>query len=116
IANARDSDDLRDLQAEMIDRFGLLPDPVKNLFAMTALKLEATAIGITRLDLGANGGRIGFSAKPDIDPMTVIRLVQTQPNVYRMDGPGTLRIKRELWDADARFALANELLTRFKQR
>ena len=116
IANARSTDDLRELQVEMIDRFGLLPDPLKNLFAMTALKLEATAIGITKLDLGANGGRIDFSAKPDIDPLTVIRLVQTQPNVYRMDGPSSLRIKRELWDADARFALTRELFDRFKAR
>ncbi len=35
IASARDADGLRELQVEMIDRFGLLPDPVKNLFAVT---------------------------------------------------------------------------------
>ncbi len=34
IASARDADALRELQVEMIDRFGLLPDPVKNLFAV----------------------------------------------------------------------------------
>ena len=37
IASARDTDALRELQVEMIDRFGLLPDSVKNLFAAAAL-------------------------------------------------------------------------------
>ncbi|MGD8430297.1 MAG: transcription-repair coupling factor, partial [Ectothiorhodospiraceae bacterium] len=37
IANASDRDQLRELQVEMIDRFGLLPEPAKNLFRLTEL-------------------------------------------------------------------------------
>ncbi|KAG0741362.1 hypothetical protein G6F24_016733 [Rhizopus arrhizus] len=57
ISSARDSDALRELQVEMIDRFGLLPDAAKHLFAIAELKLKAT-LGIRKLDLGENGGRI----------------------------------------------------------
>ena len=42
IASADDKAALRELQVEMIDRFGLLPTQVKNLFATAALKLRAT--------------------------------------------------------------------------
>src|SRR3546814_19499281 len=60
IASARDSEALRELQVEMIDRFGLLPEPAKNLFAVAELKLTATGLGIRKLDLGERGGRIEF--------------------------------------------------------
>ena len=54
ISNAKTADDLRELQVEMIDRFGLLPEPTKNLFAVTDLKLSAEALGITKIDAGPN--------------------------------------------------------------
>ena len=110
ISSARDLDALRDLQIEMIDRFGMLPEQTKQLFAVTELKLAATALGIRKLDLGANGGRVVFTAKPDIDPMSVIRLVQSQSKIYQLDGADKLRIKLEMPDASARLNTARGLL------
>jgi len=110
ISAARDGDALRELQVEMIDRFGLLPDAAKHLFATAELKLAATALGIRKLDLGGNGGRMQFVEKPSVDPMAVIRLIQGQPKHYRMDGPDKLRITLELPDAATRFNAARGLL------
>ncbi|MGH8032272.1 MAG: transcription-repair coupling factor [Luteimonas sp.] len=111
ISSARDGDSLRELQVEMIDRFGLLPDPAKHLFATAELTLQATALGIRKLDLGANGGRVQFVEKPNVDPMAVIRLIQGQPKHYQMDGPDKLRVKLDLPDAAMRFQAARGLLT-----
>lgn len=111
ISSARDIDELRDLQVEMIDRFGLLPDAAKYLFATAELKLTATALGIRKLELGENGGRIVFDAKPNIDPMAVIQMIQKQPKLYAMDGPDKLRIKVPLPEAPDRFNAAKGLLT-----
>ena len=111
ISSARDIDALRDLQIEMIDRFGMLPEQTKHLFAVTELKLAATALGIRKLDLGANGGRVVFTAKPDIDPMSVIRLVQSQSKTYQLDGADKMKIKLEMPDAAARLRTARGLLT-----
>lgn len=110
ISSARNADELRDLQVEMIDRFGLLPDPAKHLFAIAELKLHATQIGIRKLDLGPSGGRLQFESKPDVDPMTVIQLIQKQPQHYAMDGPDKLRLKLDLPDAAARVQAAKGLL------
>jgi transcription-repair coupling factor (superfamily II helicase) len=110
ISSARDSDDLRELQVEMIDRFGLLPDPAKHLFAIADLKLQATTLGIRKLDLGPTTGRLQFESKPNVDPMTVIQLIQSQPKHYRMDGPEKLRIKLDLPDAQTRLQAARGLL------
>ncbi|MGG6343216.1 transcription-repair coupling factor [Stenotrophomonas indicatrix] len=110
ISSARDSDALRELQVEMIDRFGLLPDAAKNLFAIAELKLQASTLGIRKLDLGENGGRIVFESKPNIDPMAVIQLIQKQPNLYAMDGPDKLRVKHPLPLPEDRFNAARALL------
>jgi transcription-repair coupling factor (superfamily II helicase) len=110
IAGARDDAALSDMQVEMIDRFGLLPQATKNLFAIAALKLRAAALGIRKLDLGAAGGRIVFHEKPEIDPATIIRLIQTRPRIYKLDGQDKLRITLELPEPADRLRAAGELL------
>ncbi|TWQ27632.1 transcription-repair coupling factor [Xanthomonas vasicola] len=110
ISSARDPEALRELQVEMIDRFGLLPDPVKHLFAIAELKLQANALGVRKLDLGENGGRLVFEAKPAIDPMTIIQMIQKQPKIYTMDGPDKLRIKLPMPEGADRFNAARGLL------
>ena len=111
ISSARDDEALRELQVEMIDRFGLLPDPVKHLFAIAELKLQAGALGIRKLELGEAGGRIVFEAKPKVDPMSVIRMIQQQPRLYAMEGPDKLRIRVPLPEGPDRFNAARALLT-----
>lgn len=111
VSGARDVEELRELQVEMIDRFGLLPDPAKHLFAVAELKLAATELGIRKLDLGEKGGRLQFVERPNVDPMSIIKMIQGQPKLYQMDGPDKLKIKLDLPDALARLAAAKGLLT-----
>ena len=110
ISAARTPEELRELQVEMIDRFGLLPDATKHLFAIAELKLHATGMGIRKLDLGPNGGRVQFVEKPKIDPLTVIQLIQKQPQRYQMDGPDKLKLKLELPEPADRLQAARGLL------
>ena len=110
IASASDKTELRELQVEMIDRFGLLPDPTKNLFRVTELKLGATPLGIKKIEMGDSGGRLQFVQEPNIDPMKIIGLIQTQAKTYRMDGQDKLRIISDLPDTEARFAAVELLL------
>jgi transcription-repair coupling factor (superfamily II helicase) len=116
IASARDEEALRELQVEMIDRFGLLPDAVKHLFAIASLKLMATPLGIRKLDFGANGGRVTFRDKPDIDPMAIIRLIQNHPRIYKLDGQDKLKVNLELPGASERIRTAEEILIRLGAR
>ncbi len=110
IASARDDDQLRELQVEMIDRFGLLPQQVKYLFAIAMLKLRCQAIGIRKLDIDSKGARVLFRAKPDINPMTVIRMIQLSPKTYALDGQDKLKVRQEMPDPAQRLAMAELLL------
>lgn len=110
IASARDEGELRDLQVEMIDRFGLLPQPVKNLFQVTGLKLKATPIGIRKIEAGPKGGRVAFGPEPKVDPVKLVKLIQQHHQVYKLDGKDKLRFIKELPDAEARALEVGRLL------
>ena len=110
IASARSQQALRELQIEMIDRFGLMPDALKQLFVVARLKQQATALGITKLEFGPLGGRLMFSEKPNIDPMQLIKLVQSDSVAYRLDGQDKLRIRTELDDRQDRIEFVEQLL------
>ena len=110
IASAPDETALRELQVEMIDRFGLLPQPVKDLFAVTGLKLLALPLGIKKIDAGATAGRILFGHAPDVDPARIIRLIQTQPTRYKLEGADKLRFFADMADSGARIAAVAQLL------
>lgn len=110
IANAPDEAALKELQVEMIDRFGLLPDAIKNLFRITGLKLTAEAIGIEKLEAGPTGGKISFNKEPAVDPLKIIKLVQTQPQNYQMHGANGLKFLHDMENSDVRLATTEALL------
>ena len=110
IASARTSLSLRELQVEMIDRFGLLPQAVKALFEIAELKLIAERLGIMKLDFGPQGGRVVFKEQTRADPAALIRLIQERSQDYRMDGPQKLRILMQEEDDAVRFGETQDLL------
>ena len=96
----------------MIDRFGLLPEPTKNLFGITRLKLKANPLGIRKIEAGPGGGRILFEGQPKIDPAHIIQLIQTRPTEFRLDGGERLRFTAELPGATERIGYVRALLAR----
>jgi len=115
VAAAESSDALRELQVEMIDRFGLLPDATKNLFRIAELKLRAKALGIRKLDLHANGGYVMFDTDAKLDPTNLILFVQRHMRTHRFDGPQKVRFVLPLEEVEARFKAAEELLDGISQ-
>jgi len=114
IASARSAAALRELQVEMIDRFGLLPQAIKALFEIAELRLIAERIGIIKLDFGPQGGRVEFSEQTRADPAALIRLIQERSVDYRMDGSQKLRILIQEEDETIRFGETRKLLERLE--
>ena len=112
IASAGNEAALRDIQIELIDRFGLLPQPLQHLFRITRIKLQTVALGVDKIDVGEASGKIVFNKKPNINPMTIIELIQSEPERYRFDGKQTLRIHCQSGELEDRFTQVENLLTR----
>jgi transcription-repair coupling factor (superfamily II helicase) len=110
LANATSDETLRDLQVEMIDRFGLLPDPIKNLFQVTKIKLLAEMIGITKLEANARGGKIEFAKETKVDPLKIVKLVQSQARVYKLEAGNQLKFTMELDSTEKRIKTATDIL------
>ncbi|MDO9423986.1 MAG: transcription-repair coupling factor [Methylobacter sp.] len=110
ISNTETKEDLRELQVEMIDRFGLFPEPVKTLFSVTELKQQAEKLGIKKIEANAGGGRIIFSATPAINTDQLIFLIQTQAQVYKFDGADKLRFIKPFETTEQKLEFITELL------
>ena len=110
IASCKNKSDLDDIQVELIDRFGLLPQPTKNLIHIAKLRLKAQTIGISRIEASNTGGSIEFSDNTSVDPMMIIGLIQKQANVYSMAGANKLKFVKANEDAQARFTLITNVL------
>lgn len=112
ISNAKDKQQLHDLQIELIDRFGLLPPPVKYLFLITELKLKAAQLGILKISAGAEQGKLDFSEKPSIDPGALISLIQVHAKRYQMEGPQRLRFSLDSTSPEERIFEISTLLNK----
>ena len=110
IANAKGNTELDEIQVEMIDRFGLIPEPLKNLFAMTEIKMKAQHLGIIKIEAGESGGKLEFNDKPNVKPETIISLIQKQSKRFRLDGPTRLRFTLEKHERNERIGIIDQLI------
>ena len=110
ISAAKNDTELRDLQIELVDRFGILPEPLKYLLRITHIKLLTLQLGIEKIDIGEQNGKIVFTPDPNIEPMKIIQLIQSDPQQYRFDGKQTLRIVCRSDELEQRFKQTEMLL------
>ena len=111
IAQAKDAEQLRDIQVEMIDRFGLLPEAVKNLFTCALLKVSAQQLGISEIDMTDEGGSIEFTSATVVEPAAIVTLIQSDPHCYSLSGSGKLRVKKSLPSLTERAAFLENLMS-----
>lgn len=114
IANAKTQGELDEIQVEMIDRFGLLVLPLKNLFALSELKQKANRLGIIKIEANEKSGKFEFIEKPNVKPETILRLIQHPSRQFRLDGPTRLRFVLEKHEAKDRIALVDNLLNQLE--
>ena len=111
IAGEFREDGLRELEIEMIDRFGPLPVAAKTLLRVTARKLRAAPLGIRKIDLGGGGGRVTFGETAEVDPARVVALLQSHPQRFRLDGHHRMRVRWELPDLDSRLDAIDHIVS-----
>ena len=109
IASARSDEALRDLQVELIDRFGLLPEPAKNLMRIAGLRIAAGTLGIEKIDVAEHSGYLQFGSDANVDPVSLVALVQNHAQTCRMQGAHRLQFRQPMPDAAARFAAVEAL-------
>ncbi len=115
IASVTSSDELSELKVELIDRFGLLPDATKNLLAVSELKISAGSLKAKKIEAHDKGGFIEFYPDADINPAYLVKLLQSQPQKFAMEGPTKFKFSVPLVDRRKRIQFVQDLLNDFKQ-
>lgn len=115
LASCKDELQIKEVQIELIDRFGLLPDAAKNLVKVSELKLEAQTVGIRKIEASQNGGIIEFAEQTRVDPGFIIKLIQTKPSTFKLEGSQKLKFNYAAEKAEKRIAFVSKLLADFKQ-
>jgi transcription-repair coupling factor (superfamily II helicase) len=95
IAGAESREELDELKVELIDRFGPMPPYAQSLLRTAHIKLRAAQLGIRKIDAGATGGYFVFDEDNKIDTRRVLKLIQTRPKDYRLEGPLKLRFTHD---------------------
>jgi transcription-repair coupling factor (superfamily II helicase) len=114
IANSKNNNDLNEIQVELIDRFGLLPEPAKNLIAVTSIKQRCAKLGIAKIEAHALGGAVTFTEHTKVDPMFLVSLLQAQSKTFKLDGPSKLKFTMSLEKSAERLSWLKQLLDNFK--
>ncbi|MDB5839748.1 MAG: mfd [Herminiimonas sp.] len=101
LANCTSQEALDDLQEELIDRFGKLPDPARALIETHRLRVAAKTVGIVKIDAHGESALLQFEPDPPIDAMRIIQLIQKNRHI-KLNGPDKLRITASMPDLASR--------------
>lgn len=110
ISNAANQHELDELRVELIDRFGLLPEFAKNLFEVTSMKLLTQSIGVEKITAVDSLVRIIFDLNANINPAHLIALIQSEPEVYKLNGTNTLIIYKDTTECEERVKILRHIL------
>ena len=82
---------------------------------MAQLKLQAAALKVKKIEAHDKGGFIEFYPDADINPMYLVKLLQSQPQKFAMDGPTKFKFTIPLVDRRERIQFVNDMLGEFQQ-
>ena len=97
------------------DRFGLLPDPARNLLDIARLRQQAQKLGIRKLEGNEKGGTIEFAEKNHVNPTWLIGLLQKQPQHFRLDGPTRLKFIQDLAERKTRMDWVRQFMAQLEE-
>jgi len=109
LANCKTREELDLMREELVDRFGLLPEPARALLDSHLLRLLAAPLGIARMDATHETLQLQFQKDPPIDRGKMIALVQKRKNM-RLAGADRLRMEAKMPEWPQRVQAAKDLL------
>ena len=84
ISNTKSKNEIRCIETELIDRFGDLPEQAINLLLIADLRNQANILGIKKIRMDNNYGRLYFDESTSIEGLNIINLIKEEPGVFKM--------------------------------
>ena len=99
---ASDKAEIEGLAAEMIDRFGQLPQATQNLVRLIEIKHQAIAANIAKIDVGARGTLVTFHNDDFPDPAGLLAYVDKREGAVKLRPDMKLVVNRAWHDPQSR--------------
>jgi len=93
LAKMTDLIEISELKAELIDRYGKLPEEATNLLLKIMLKVTAVKGGVKRLDLVGQKLTLHFSNAYQKHPFRLVALVESNPRFFKFTPDHILKVK-----------------------
>ena len=100
LADVETLDDVEAFGAELIDRFGPLPEEVEHLLQIVAIKTRCRDAGIASVDAGPKGVVLGFRNDRFANPAGLVRFISEQGSLAKLRPDHKLVLKRD-WPTPA---------------
>ena len=111
LSDAEKADDREALAAELIDRFGPLPEEAGQLLKVVAIKGLCREANVAKIDVGPKGAVVSFRNDDFPNPAGLVGFIQKNGAIWRLRPDQKLVVKGE-WDrADRRLNAAERILT-----
>jgi len=115
LANCDTEDDLREMQEELIDRFGELPSQAQALVETHRLRIAGKSVGIAKLDAGPSSIQLTLIPNPPVDPADIILLIQSD-RAFKLAGPDKLTWSKPTANLKDRVAAVKDLFRKLKPK
>ena len=111
LAGIETREDIDRFAAELIDRFGPLPDEVKHLFEIVTIKQLAKQAGVEKIDAGPKGGTIAFRGNAFANPVKLVQFINQHSGTMRVRPDQKIVVTRDWPTPEDRLGGAKALLT-----
>ena len=111
LSEAERPEDREALAAELIDRFGPLPEEAGQLLKVVAIKGLCRQANVAKIDVGPKGAVVAFRDDRFENPAGLVAMVQRRPQDWKLRPDHKLVVKGEWETPDARLAAAERILT-----
>ena len=111
LSEAEQPGDREALAAELIDRFGPLPEEAGQLLKVVAIKGLCRQAQVAKIDVGPKGAVVTFRENAFPNPMGLVKLVQQRSADWKLRPDQKAVVKGEWNTPEARLSAAERILT-----
>jgi transcription-repair coupling factor (superfamily II helicase) len=111
LSEAERPEDREALAAELIDRFGPLPEEAGQLLKVVAIKGLCRQAQVAKIDVGPKGAVVTFRENAYPNPLGLVKLVQQRPGTWKIRPDQKAVVQGEWNSPDARLNAAERILS-----
>jgi transcription-repair coupling factor (superfamily II helicase) len=110
LASIETREDIERFAAELIDRFGALPEEVQHLFAIVAIKQLCRIAQVEKIEAGPKGGTITFRNNAFPNPIALVKLINTHSGTMKVRPDQKVVVQRDWPTPESRLKGAQALV------